>query len=81
MDRPAEGSPVMRIALNEAALGISAFEVSRRLRSGDPAVFVQEKALPQGVLTIHPLNLDGRRTEALAAALRRVLSGQRPGGA
>ncbi len=81
VDRPAEGSPVMRIALNEAALGLSAFEVSRRLRAGDPAVFVQEKALPQGVLTIHPLNLDGRRTEALAAALRRVLSGQRPGGA
>ena len=74
VDRPSEGSPVMRIALDEAALGMDAFEISRRLRAGDPAVFVQEKALPQGVLTVHPLNLDEGRADALASALVAVLS-------
>ena len=73
IDRPAEGSPVMFVEIDESALGMDAYEVSRRLRSGQPALFVQEKGLPNGRLTIHPMNLTQDRTEAAAAALRKVL--------
>ena len=75
VDVPEEGSPVLRIELDEPALGMTAFEVSHRLKSGEPRVFVQEVGLPAGVLTVHPLNLDQPRTEALTEALRRAISG------
>ena len=75
VDLPGEGSPVLRIKLNEQALGMTAFVVSHRLKSGEPRVFVQEVGLPSGVLTVHPLNLDQTRTEALTEALRRSISG------
>ena len=74
IDVPDEGSPVLRIRLNETELGETAFDVSRRLKSGSPRVFVQEVGLPGGVLTVHPLNLDGPRTEALTGALANALS-------
>ena len=73
IDVPVEGSPVLTLMLDEDALGKTAFEVSHELKNGEPRVFVQEMALAQGGIIVHPLNLDQARTEALADALRRAL--------
>jgi L-seryl-tRNA(Ser) seleniumtransferase len=73
IDVPVEGSPVLTLMLDEKALGKTAFEVSHQLKNGEPRVFVQEMALAQGGIIVHPLNLNQARAEALADALRRVL--------
>ena len=68
-----DASPTLKLVLDVEALGRSAFDISKELRRGDPGVFVQEKLLPDDTLTVHPLNLDDARTEALTARLREVL--------
>jgi D-glucosaminate-6-phosphate ammonia-lyase len=73
IDVPDEGSPVMTLTLDEAAIRSTAFEIAHRLKSGEPRIFVQETGLAEGSLVINPINLDQSRTEALAEALRGIL--------
>ena len=68
-----DASPTLALVLDAGTLGRSAFDISKELRQGDPGVFVQEKLLPEETLTVHPLNLDDARTEALTERLRQVL--------
>jgi L-seryl-tRNA(Ser) seleniumtransferase len=67
--------PMLELALDEAALGATAFEVSRRLRSGTPAVYVNENRLQEGVLILHALGLEERLIEPLTQRLLVVLGG------
>jgi L-seryl-tRNA(Ser) seleniumtransferase len=70
-----EGFPVLTIALEEAALGRSATDVCRRLRAGDPPIYVGHGRLAEGRLVVHPLHLDDAKAEALARRLREELKG------
>ena len=70
-----ETYPILEIAIDEVALGRDAFAVCRRLRRGDPPVYVGHGRLAQGRLVIHPLNLDDASAEALARRLRDELGG------
>jgi seryl-tRNA(Sec) selenium transferase len=67
--------PVLEVALDETRLGISAFEVSRRLRAGSPPVYVNENQLHDGVLVLHALGLEERLVEPLTQRLREVVGG------
>src|ERR1051326_5682979 len=67
--------PLLELALDEAALGLTAFEVSRSLRAGTPAVYVNENRLQQGMLVLHALGLEERLIEPLTQRLREVLGG------
>ena len=69
-----EGYAMLSLVLDTSALGRSAFDISEELKSGEPGVFVQEKALPEHTLTVHPMNLNEGRTESLTRRLREVLS-------
>ena len=73
IDVPEEGSPALRLVLDESGIGKTAFEIAHQLKSGEPRVFVQEKGLAEGALVINPINLNQARTEALAEVLRQVL--------
>ena len=55
-DRP-KGFPVLEVKLDESKVGRSAAEVSQRLVDGEPRIYVGEKQLHKGVLTIHSTNL------------------------
>lgn len=68
------GEPVLHLALDSAALGMSGFEACRALKRGEPGVFPSEALLSQDTLVISPFNLDQQRTEALTERLRQVLS-------
>jgi hypothetical protein len=65
--------PMLELALDEAGLGVTAFEVSRRLRAGTPAVYVNENRLQQGVLVLHAMGLEQSLIEPLTERLREVL--------
>jgi len=72
---PSDGqsTPVLELALDEARLGRSAFEICRRLRQGTPPVHVGHALLDEGKLVIHPLHLNEERTSVLIKRLREEL--------
>jgi L-seryl-tRNA(Ser) seleniumtransferase len=67
--------PVLHVRLDEAQLGLTAFEATRRLKVGSPAVYVNEGSLHNGVLVVHALSLDEAAVGVLVARLRAVLGG------
>ncbi len=52
----------------------AAFEVTRRLKTGTPAVYVNESGLHAGVLVLSALSLDDRTTDTLIERLRQALT-------
>lgn len=73
---PADGQspPLLEIAIDESALGRTAFEVCRRLRAGRPPVYPGHGALDEGKLTVNPLHLNAERTRLLIGRLREELT-------
>jgi hypothetical protein len=67
--------PVLEVRLDEAHLGLTAFEVDRRLRAGSPPVYVNEGRLHEGVLVLLAVGLDDAGVPALLERLRAVLAG------
>lgn len=70
--------PLLEITLDEAALGMTALEVCRRLRCGKPPVYPGHGALHEGKLIINPLHLTDERTRLLIGRLREELSPTNP---
>jgi L-seryl-tRNA(Ser) seleniumtransferase len=68
-----ESFPLLEIAVDEKALGRTAFEVCRRLRQGSPPVYVGHGRLDQGKLVIHPMHLDDHLVNTLGRRLREEL--------
>lgn len=72
-----QSPPSLEIAVDEQALGVTAFEICRRLRGGRPPVYVSHGKLSQGTLVIHPLCLTPERSEILARRLVEELKSAR----
>ncbi|MCE9531364.1 MAG: aminotransferase class V-fold PLP-dependent enzyme [Planctomycetes bacterium] len=71
-----ESLSILEIALGKASGKNSALEVCRRLRRGNPPVFVGHGLLHENKLTINPLHLNDQRTAVLVERLREELSPQ-----
>ncbi len=69
-----ESFSVLTIALDGPHRGRDATEVCRRLRAGDPPVFVGHGRLADGRLVIHPLHLDDAKVGILARRIREELA-------
>ena len=69
----AENFPLLVIAVDEEALGRSATDVCRRLRAGNPPIYVGHSRLAEGKLVIHPLHLDDAKVDVLGSRLREEL--------
>lgn len=67
--------PKLDVRVDEIRLGLTAFEANRRLKTGSPAVYVNEGSLHQGALVLLPLGLDDSSVAPLVARLRAVLAG------
>src|SRR5438477_5766298 len=57
--------PVLELALDDACLRLTAFEVNQKLKTGSPQVYVNEARLHQGVLVLNPLALEEDQLEPL----------------
>lgn len=68
-----QSPPLLEIALDEAALGRTAFDVCRRLRRGTPPIQVGHGLLELGKLVIHPLHLTDTNTAVLIRRLQEEL--------
>jgi L-seryl-tRNA(Ser) seleniumtransferase len=73
-ENDSERFPLLEIVVDEAALGRSALDVCRRLRRGNPPIYVGHGRLYQGRLVIHPMHLDDESTQVLARRLREELT-------
>lgn len=73
---PADGEslPILEIALDQAALGRTAYDVCRRLRRGQPPIQVGHGNLDDGKLVINPLHLNNDRTANVLRRLREELT-------
>ncbi len=69
-----ESLPILEIVVDAKALGRSALEVCRSLRSGSPPCYVGHAALHEGKLMVNPMHLDPQRAGELARRLREVLT-------
>jgi D-glucosaminate-6-phosphate ammonia-lyase len=67
--------PVLEVRLDEDRLGLTAFEANRRLKTGSPAVYVNEASLHLGVLVLLGPGLDDGSVAPLLERLRTVLAG------
>ncbi|MCK9357780.1 MAG: aminotransferase class V-fold PLP-dependent enzyme [Dehalococcoidia bacterium] len=68
--------PVLEIAVDAAAAGVSAIEVARRLKGGEPALYLEDSAAERGILCLDSLNLQDRATaELVGQRLRTLFSG------
>ena len=70
-------TPLLEIALDEAAAGRTALEVCRGLRRGSPPIQVRHGLLHEGKLAVNPLHLDDEQTAILARRLREELAAGR----
>ncbi len=67
--------PTLKVKLDAAGLGRDAFEVSMKLRNGEPRLWVNEKSLPNDILLITAINLNEALADEVGQRLREVLSG------
>jgi L-seryl-tRNA(Ser) seleniumtransferase len=66
--------PLAHIELDEAALGLTAFEAIRRLLAGTPMVAVNEGCAREGTLVVNPMALRGDDVPHLVGRLRATLN-------
>lgn len=71
---PARAVPSLQLALDERALGCSAFDIVVRLLDGTPRAAVNEGRVREGTLLISPLALSAAEIEPLVGRLRAVLT-------
>lgn len=61
--------PILKVTLDESKLGRSAFEVSQSLRAGSPPIYVDDRHLDDGLLTIHSVNLKEKLADIVSQRL------------
>ena len=62
--------PTLEITVDEQRLGRSALEVCRRLRNGNPPVYVGHGKLSLGILVVNPVCLNEQTAVSLAERLQ-----------
>ncbi|HST40927.1 MAG TPA: hypothetical protein VLK58_15530, partial [Conexibacter sp.] len=67
------GWPVAELALDENALGRTAYDVVRTLADGEPAIALDEALAWRGLLRVTPTHLREGEAEVVATSLARVL--------
>jgi D-glucosaminate-6-phosphate ammonia-lyase len=69
---PADGQslPTLELTVAEGRAGRSAHEMCRRLRHGQPPIYMGHAGLFEGKLWVNPMHLDAERTAMLLARLR-----------
>ena len=70
---PGRPVPVVRLAVDEAAAGVTAIEVARRLAAGIPPIHTNPALAYEGVLLFNPMCLRDRDIGVIASRVRELL--------
>lgn len=76
---PGDGYPQARVALNEAALEMSAYEFCLALKRGAPPIHPSERELEQGALIFNPFSLADGDAQTIARRIGEIIAQARPG--
>jgi len=78
---PAAGMavPYALVELDEHTLGLTAYELLRRLQECDPPVYLNEELAWQGAVTINPMTLRDGDEMVVAREVALIVSGQAVG--
>lgn len=68
------GYPMLEVKIDDKVLGRSAAEVARRLKDGDPSIYVRDRYLNQGFVIIHSINMDEETTKIVGERLYAVIT-------
>lgn len=54
------GYPMLKVKLDEKIVGQSAYDVARKLKEGDPSIYIEnrDRYLQKGLVVIHSINMD-----------------------
>jgi L-seryl-tRNA(Ser) seleniumtransferase len=70
-----EGYPLLRLILDEQALGLTAFDFVNRLFDDDPAIAVGQDGAANGYVTLNPFSLDDDKLSLIVRRIRAILGG------
>ena len=65
--------PLLKIQIDEKALGATAYKVVELLKTGIPPIYVRENNVREGALLIQPVNLDKESVQETATRLREII--------
>jgi len=65
--------PLLELHFEEKALGMSAICISRTLKSGNPAIHLNERRIYEGILIVDPAGLRKQDCPAVAKAIRCIV--------
>ena len=68
------GTPTMNIQIDAERLGVDACEICRRLTSGSPRIYVNEKSVSHNVLVVTATSLPDELVETVGQRLREVMT-------
>jgi len=68
-----EAYPLLRLILDEQALGLTAFDLVNRLFDDDPAIAVGQEGAADGYVTLNPFSLDDDKPSLIVRRIRAIL--------
>jgi D-glucosaminate-6-phosphate ammonia-lyase len=69
------GYPMLEVKIDDKVLGRSAAEVARRLKDGDPGIYIRDRYLNQGFVIIHSINMDEQTAKIVGERLYAAITG------
>jgi len=73
-DRRGTGIPVVHLAVDEAAAGVSALDLVQRLQDGEPSVHANPSRIHEGLVVFSPVALKPGDERVIAERVRAILS-------
>lgn len=64
--------PTLKVKINAKTLGVNAFQISQKLRNGNPRLWVNEKSLPDDIFLITAINLNESLADTVGRRLKEV---------
>lgn len=65
--------PLLKIQIDEKALGVTAYKIVGLLKTGIPPIYVRENNVRDGALLIQPVNLDEESVQKTSTRLREII--------
>ena len=67
------GFSLLRIRIDQQALGMNGYDFIRALKAGHPSIHPGERELAQGAVVVHPFGLQDGEEQAIARRVKEIV--------